>query len=53
MADSQIRTIVQLLCSQSSAQKPQDGQPAHAQNVVPLPKKVLAALQAAQLLPTD
>jgi hypothetical protein len=31
----------------------QDGKPIQAQNVVLVPKTVIAALQAAQLLPTD
>jgi hypothetical protein len=43
----------QLARYQARAKDYQDGQPPLAQNVVLVPKKVIAALQAAQLLPTD
>jgi hypothetical protein len=43
----------QLARYQARAKDYQDGQPPLAQNAVLVPKKVIAALQAAQLLPTD
>jgi hypothetical protein len=43
----------QLARYQALAKDYQDGQPPLAQNIVLVPKKVIAALQAAQLLPTD
>jgi hypothetical protein len=52
MADGQILTIVPRLYTQSPGQKPQNGQPPRGPNAL-LPKKVIAVLQAAQLLPTD
>jgi len=51
MADGQILTIVPRVYAQSSGQKPH-GQPPRGPNAL-LPKKVIAVLQAAQLLPTD
>jgi hypothetical protein len=52
MADGQILTIVPRVYPQSPGQKPQNGQPPRGPNAL-LPKKVIAVLQAAQLLPTD
>jgi hypothetical protein len=52
MADGQILTIVPRVYTQSPGQKPQNGQPPRGPNAL-LPKKVIAVLQAAQLLPTD
>ena len=43
----------QLARYQGRAEDYHDGRPPLAQNVVLVPKKVIAALQAAQLLPTD
>ena len=52
MADGKIQTIIPRLCRQSPGQESQDSQSPHTQNMRVL-KKVIAALQAAQLLPTD
>jgi len=43
----------QLARYQARAKDYQDGQPPLRRNAVLVPKKVIAALQAAQLLPTD
>jgi hypothetical protein len=52
MADGQILAIVPRVYTQSPGQKPQNGQTPRGPNAL-LPKKVIAVLQAAQLLPTD
>ena len=46
------RLEAQFARCQALAKEHQDGQPTQ-QNVVLVPKKVIRALQAAQLLPTD
>ena len=53
MSDDQVYTIIPRTESPQRILEPQSGQPLQVQNVVLVPKKVITALQAAQLLPTD